>query len=223
MYSALGLLGVFLIFIYGVIVGLYQAPPWETIKFLVVPDEEHMEEVVAEQAARRALPFAQPERAEPDQDRVLESNLLNFDIELMNPDQPINGLSGGLSVSGDRIIIARQVGGGLWIFDESARRLLHTGVFLPETNLEASGLPDGPGRTRTFPPRYTNALVGTNDDGSEYLVVFYGYNHVEEACRTRRSHRQDRFARRVGSTGDDVLRTLLDSVVRVRALSFVCG
>jgi len=51
-YGALGALGVFLVFMYGVIVGLYQAPPWETIKFLVVPDEDEMEALLAEQAAR---------------------------------------------------------------------------------------------------------------------------------------------------------------------------
>lgn len=189
--SGLGLLGAFGIFLYGVIVGLYQAPPWETIRPLVVPDEATMQELLAEQAARQ-MPMPTPAQppAPTGPPSTLNSTLLNFDIRWLNIEQPIVGLGGGLSSAGDRILITRQLDGGLWMFDESKRLFFQTGVFMPPSNLDVTELPSEPGKARVFPPRYNNVLVGEHD-GGEFMVAFYSYNNEAGQCRTIRVARTD--------------------------------
>lgn len=176
----LSLCGIF--FFHGVIVGLYQAPPWNLIKSMVGADDAAIGMASLDPDA---VIVASPEPTLSEPPRLLYSTLLNLNITWINPDQPIHGPGGGISNFDDKILISKHIQGSIWIFDEAQDSFFQTGIFLPDNNLAASGIPTEAQQARTSPPRYSNALVGTDEVG-DYILAIYGHNNAEQNCRTER-------------------------------------
>ncbi|MFT7214721.1 MAG: cytochrome c2 [Granulosicoccus sp.] len=181
-----------MLFFYGVIVGLYQAPPWNLIKSLVGADDAAIElasqvptTVVAHSPESRLPETPLSQLSSPVLPGLLYSTLLNLNITWVNPGRPINGPGGGISHFDGKILISRDMEGSVWIFDEAQDTYFQSGIFLPDNNLATSGIPTAGHSPRTYPPRYSNVLVGEDETG-DYILAIYGHNNAEQHCRTQR-------------------------------------
>ncbi|MCP4384983.1 MAG: hypothetical protein GY798_26830 [Hyphomicrobiales bacterium] len=139
--------------------------------------------LTAESVARAAEP------AETEviwKDRVVTTGLLNFDLHFPDPEFRIAGNGGGLALSADGVIIARDRTGRLNYYDRQSGEIHTLRLALPDNNTSALPATTESGQeiTRVW-HRYTDIAV-TERDGEATLLASYTHYHQEERCFTNR-------------------------------------
>ncbi|MBV1876803.1 MAG: PQQ-dependent sugar dehydrogenase [Pseudomonadales bacterium] len=185
--ALIGLLVVLaVVFIQGVLVGLHKIYPWDNIKTLFFSTAE------LSSIESNALSVPEPVnasrthiiRAKPALPVILYSNLLNSDITWINPDQPLQGLGGGLSLYQNGILAVHQRQPNVWYFDYISDDFYQTSLTLPPNNADKIPARTVDGR-KIFPGRYNNVHVYRDHQG-EHLLAIYGYYDPINNCRTLR-------------------------------------
>jgi cytochrome c2 len=110
------------------------------------------------------------------------SNMLHFDLTIANSAAPIPGNGGGSALVDQGVIIARQLDGTLWLFEDQTRVLRKLGFVLPPSNYEKmpQALPGGKAVQKDW-LRYNDVAVIDRADG-QYVIASYSFYDDAEEC-----------------------------------------
>ena len=170
-----GLIILAVVFIYGVLVGLYQITPFALIKPLVQV-EAPVEDTPASDTITPPVRDHLPVR--------IKTNLLNADAKWFNLNQSLDGPGGGISVFEDGILVAKDYFGAIWYYRQSTDDFYQLKIFLPiNNNLD---LPQTTVDGRQITPLRYNNLLAYREAGRPYLLAIYGYFDKTNNCRTLR-------------------------------------
>lgn len=116
----------------------------------------------------------------------ISTALLNFDFKVYSHDDLVTGSAGGLAVTDDGVLIARNQHGKLYYFDRQTEAIFPIRLGLPENNF--SDLPataETGGEIRSQWVRYNDIdVISRNDEPT--LVASFTYFNPDEQCYTNR-------------------------------------
>jgi len=113
----------------------------------------------------------------------LYSSLLNFDLVVANPGNPIPvGAGGGLAPYPGGILIAWPQNGDLWRYDIATHGLHRANMALPPTNWLSLPAVSGDGvEIQRYQLRYNDIEIASAD-GQAYLLASYSYYDPDNGC-----------------------------------------